>query len=150
MPKRKERSVFWVVSTHVLTTGFAMPFVASLVAGAVVLSIQPSPLVSFLILLAAQAVGYIGGVFYSLSYIRKVAIVPNPAACIKPSILTFTALALIGLTVNLLRILGQGGTSIHSIVIVLALVVFYTLICIAFAKYTRDGFSQMPPGTMDA
>ncbi len=149
MPKQKQRSVFWVVSTHVLTTGFAMPFVAGLVAIAVIAAIQPSPLMSFLILMAIQAVGYIGGVFYSLSYIRKVAQIQNPQACIKPSNITFLILALLGLAANLLAQFGSDESNINPIVVVIALVAFYGIIFIAFAKITRDEFSRMASAGSD-
>lgn len=124
-----------------------MPFVAGIVAAAMILSMQPSPLISFLILLAIQGLGYIGGVFYSLSYIRKVAMIKNPSACIKPSIITFTLLALLGLVVNLYAQFQEPDNNINRIVTVIALVVFYAVICVAFSRITSDGFSRMAPDT---
>ena len=100
---KKKRSVFWVVLTHVLTTGFAMPTVTGM-AGAPIAAIYPSALSGFLLALGFQALGYIGGVYYSLSYLRKAALIEHPLACLKPSIITFTVLA-----VSWLR--GQRGVA---------------------------------------
>ena len=63
-----------------------MPAVAGGMGFAVLTAIQPSAVVAFLMLLAFQALGYIGGVYYSLSYIRNVALMENPNACIKQGI----------------------------------------------------------------
>jgi len=104
---KKKQSVFWVVSTHVLTTGFAMPAVAGLISVAIVVATQPSAVADFLLLLGLQTLGYIGGVYYSLSYIRKVALIEHPLACVKPSIITFALLAILGFAVNVLSLFGD-------------------------------------------
>lgn len=141
MAKTKQRSIFWIVSTHVLTTGFAMPAVAGGIGFAVLTAMQPSAVVAFLLLLAFQALGYIGGVYYSLSYIRKVALIENPNACIKPSIITFAVLAVIGFGVNVVGLVGRDGHGINPILGIIALVAFYVIICVAFARITQRGFS---------
>ena len=150
MAKKKVRSVFWVVSTHVLTTGFAMPAVAGMMAVAVRHETRPPPVAAFLILLAFQASGYIGGVFYSLSYLRKVALMRNPVACVKPSIITFTVLAVIGFAVNVAGLVAQQRQGINLIVGIGGLVAFYAVICFAFARITRQGFSRMEPHSTEA
>jgi hypothetical protein len=150
MAKKKVRSVFWVVSTHVLTTGFAMPAVAGMTAVAVRHETRPPPVAAFLILLAFQASGYIGGVFYSLSYLRKVALMRNPVACVKPSIITFTVLAVIGFAVNVAGLVAQQRQGINLIVGIGGLVAFYAVICFAFARITRQGFSRMEPHSTEA
>ena len=150
MAKMKVRSVFWVVSTHVLTTGFAMPVVAGIMALGVLTGIQPSPVAAFLILLAFQAFGYIGGVFYSLSYLRKVALIKNPVACIMPSIVTFAVLAAIGFAVNVASLVTQPRHEVNLIAGITGLVVFYGVICFAFAKITQQEFSRMEPYTPEA
>jgi len=153
MAKMKQRSVFWIVSTHVLTTGFAMPAVAGGIGFAVLTAMQPSAVVAFLLLLAFQAVGYIGGVYYSLSYIRSVAFIenpnacikPSPNACIKPSIITFAVLAVIGFAVNVAGLVGRDGQGINPILGIIALAAFYVVICVAFARITQRGFSGIEP-----
>lgn len=149
MAKKKHRSVFWIVSTHVLTTGFAMPAVANGLCFAVLTAIQPSADVAFLMLLAFQALGYIGGVYYSLSYLRKVALMENPNACIKPSIITFAVLAVIGFGVNVAGLFGRDGQGINPILGIIALVAFYVVICVAFARITQRGFSGIEPQTKE-
>jgi len=139
----RPRSTFWIVSTHVLTTGFAMPILATIAAFAALQAIGPLDFyLELAITLALQALGYIGGVYYSLSYLKKVAIARNPIACIIPSNITFTALAALGL-----------GWSIHSLhlldfPLVLAIVaIFYAGITVVFALVTRQGFRRMAGDT---
>ena len=147
MAKKKIRSVFWVVSTHVLTTGFALPAVAGLTGLGVLSVAKMSPLAAFLVLLTFQAVGYIGGVFYSLSYIRRVALLKNPVACITPSIITFAVLALIGFALNVSSLLDQPWGALSRIAAILAIVLFFAVVGFAFAKITRRGFTRMEPYT---
>ena len=68
---KRQRSRFWIVSTHVLTTAVAIPFVMGLVAIAAVARGNLQGNQAFLATLAFQAVGYVGGTYYSLSYLRK-------------------------------------------------------------------------------
>lgn len=149
MASKKQRSVFWVVSTHVVTTGFAMPVVTGLIGYALVKELRPDPLRAFLILLCLQAIGYIGGVFYSLSYIRKSSRIENPTACIKPSIITFAVLAVIGLCINASNLFYRQH-NMNPIVGAVLLVVYYTVICLAFARITQRGFSRMETSTTAA
>jgi hypothetical protein len=150
MAKKKVRSVFWVVSTHVLTTGFAMPAVAGMTGLAVLTGRPPSPVAAFLILLAFQACGYIGGVFYSLSYLRTVALIKDPVACVKPSIITFAVLAVIGFAVNVAGLVARPRHDINLIAGIIGLVALYSVICFAFAKITQQGFSRMEPQTTES
>lgn len=145
MAKTKRRSIFWVVSTHVLTTGFVMPLVAMVVVSAVLLGTQPSPTEAFLGRLAALALGYLGGVYYSLSYIRKVAEIENPQACVKPSIITFAVLAAIGFGLNVTGLLVDQEHGVHPAVGIVGLAVFYIVVGYAFAAVTQRGFSRMEP-----
>ena len=73
MSKRR-RSTFWVVTTHVLTAGLAIPALAALVAAGV---IQFGNLGEASGVFAVGAVcgimGYVGGTYYSLSYLKQVA-----------------------------------------------------------------------------
>ncbi len=143
MTNKQHRSVFWVVSTHVLTTGFAMPAVAGVLGFAIIVATQPSTVAAFLMLLAFQALGYIGGVYYSLSYIRKAALIENPIRCIKPSIVTFVVLAVLGFAVNIGSLLREPSGEGNPILAIAGLVVFYLVISFAFAKITQKGFATM-------
>jgi hypothetical protein len=122
-----------------------MPAVASVIGVAVVIGTGVSPAAAFPGLLAIQALGYIGGVFYSLSYIRKVALVQRPVDCIRPSIITFIVLAVFGFALNAWIVVQQQAIN-HTVRIV-SLTVFYVVICFAFAKITASGFSRMEPKT---
>ena len=121
----------------------ALPAVAGAAGFAVLRTLDVGPVAAFLTLLAFQALGYIGGVFYSLSYIRKVALIKQPSACVKPSIITFCVLAVLGLGANVAGLFAQHA--INRIVGTVALVGFYAAICFAFAIITRQGFSRMEP-----
>ncbi len=142
MAQEKQRSVFWVVSTHVLTTGFAMPAVAGMIAMGVVLGTDLRPLPAFLVVVGLQTLGYIGGAFYSLSYIRDVALIEKPSACITPSIVTFLVLAGLGLALNIAMLLHPPRL-VSPILGLSVLLVSYAIICFAFAAITRRGFSRM-------
>jgi hypothetical protein len=143
----KKRAKWWIVSTHVLTTGFAMPAVAGL-AGAVVVGGSGLPgLPALVALLAFQAVGYIGGTYYSLAYLRKSATTDDWLGCIKPSVITFVILAIIGLAINAVQIgsaavanaMAAGGSRAVAFGI---LVVYYIAIVAGFVKITADGFRK--------
>ena len=143
--KQKKRSHFWVVSTHILTTGLAMPCLGALVGFVIIASVDMPVPVAFLLMLALQALGYFGGVYYSLSYIKKVAIVENPKACVTPSIITFVVLAFLGLCLNLSRYFGEEAVDLNKYVVVPSLVVFYIVVSVLFAKITKHGFASMQP-----
>ncbi len=148
MVQKKQRSLFWVVSTHVITTGFAMPTLAGMIGYALTEQVRSSPLVAFLILLGLQALGYIGGVFYSLSYIRKTSCIDNPTACIKPSIITFVVLAVVGFGINATSLFYQQH-NVNPVVGAVVLLGFYAIICLVFARVTQRGFSRMKPATTE-
>jgi hypothetical protein len=135
--KKKARSRFWVVSTHVITTGFAIPFIARFVTMFLLQSLQFEGLLAFLVSLTLQSIGYIGGTYYSLNYIQNVALIDNPMACVKPSVIAFVALAVLSLILNLASI-GQLSWEI-----ILILIVFYMVVSLAFAKITEKGFAAI-------
>ena len=90
-----------------------------------------------------QALGYIGGVYYSLSYLRKAALIEHPLACLKPSIITFTVLAVLGFAVNVAWLFGPRAKQMNPTIGIAGLVVFYIVISFAFAKITQHGFRTM-------
>ena len=148
MSKKTQRSTFWVVSTHVLTTGIAMPFVAAIVGSVAIGATQPPPIAAFLIALTFQALGYIGGTFYSLSYIRKVALIKKPTDCIKPSIIAFSVLAIIFFGIDVAILQGSKNQGVNPIAIILQLA-FFVIICFVFGKITQTGFSKMEAPTTE-
>ncbi|HSI34145.1 MAG TPA: hypothetical protein VK986_11200, partial [Tepidisphaeraceae bacterium] len=88
--------------------------------------------------LGLQALGYIGGVFYSLAYLRKVAIPTNPLGCIIPSNVTFLVLVALALGWNI-----KHFDLFDHLGYLAALVVYYAVITAVFAIVTRNGFRQM-------
>ena len=83
MMAKREHGVFWVVSTHVLTTGFVMPFLTFCAVNLLARKFEPdaTPWQIFAIGLATQLLAYVGGTYYSLNYLRRVAIIRRPLAC---------------------------------------------------------------------
>ncbi len=136
-----------MVSTHVVTTGFAFPLAARIIGFAVLHETYVPRAQAFWFLLAVQALGYIGGAYYSLAYIRKVALIERPVACIKPSIIAFCVLSTIGLVLSVASIVGQQPPVITPIVGITGVLAFYLVICLAFARITQQGFSKMEPST---
>jgi CBS domain containing-hemolysin-like protein len=135
---KKPRSKLWIVSTHVLTTGFAFLLLASLIAFSIVLYARPeNPFSALGIGLALMAIGYIGGTFYSLSYLKSAAEFSDWTSCTKPSIITFCILALIGFTLNIIRGPDRSALAIAM------LVVFYVVVIFAFVKITANGFERL-------
>lgn len=132
--KIKERPNWWIISTHVLTVGIAMPFVASIVATVLlgVTHIEFGTLIAFLVMLMFQTLGYVGGIYYSLNYLRKTAISDSWAECITPSIITFSAL-------SVLFFLGNA-LIVRDVIAVACFFVLYVVITIAFAKITANHF----------
>lgn len=129
----KKRAKWWIVSTHVLTTGFVMPLLAGIVGAAVVGGSGLQGLPAFALLLAIQGVGYNGGTYYSLGYLGKSAVTDDWQGCITPSVVTFVILSIIGLVGNAIQVEG-------SLMAIGIWVAFYGAIIAAFAKITADGF----------
>lgn len=134
---RRQRSTFWIVSTHIVTTSIVMPLLTSVLAGAVVAIWQLSGEPAFLTGLAFLAVGYINGTYYSLSYLNKTTAMQNPQRCAMASIITFVLLALL----SLIAIAVTVGTTHPRCTVLMA--VFYVAICWAFARITQKGFAKM-------
>jgi hypothetical protein len=141
MAKPKQRGTFWVVTTHVLTTGFAMPLLGGIAAAFIVPIITPgiSSWSALAVAAAIQALAYVGGAYYSLSYLRKVAIIANPLACITPSIVFFAALAALGFGYNAFLVRRLNGAP----VLIGIWLVFYIAITFLFTIITRRGFAAM-------
>lgn len=103
MSGRKRRSTFWIVTTHVLTAGFAIPLATALVLAALlkIADIAPpvSPTFQLLVVTVSTVVGTVAGVMYSLHYLRRVAHHQDWTRCTNPSIVILFVLNAILLTI---------------------------------------------------
>lgn len=129
----KNKSKWWIVSTHVLTSGFSLPLLSQIVGGLLTGVLGLKGMHAFLFRLTILVVGYICGTYYSLRYLKKKAITNDWQGCITPAFISFLFLIIIGFIVNFVF-------STKSFSIVLSLVVFYCLVLAAFEKITSNGF----------
>ena len=135
----KHRAKWWIVTTHVLTTGFAMPVIATVVGAILCGLLGLEGITGYLFILGFRAVGYIGGTYYSLAYLKKSAFSSDWVSCTVPSIIGFVTLALLGLAASIIQATQAPGT----LLVALGLVVFYGVIIAAFVKATSDGFRAL-------
>jgi uncharacterized membrane protein (DUF485 family) len=91
VPRR--RSVFWIVSTHVVTTVFLM-FALLFASSIAALILQNLVVVAAIIGLGAPLISLILTTNYSLGNIRRVATIDHPMSCFMPSMLAFCGLLL--------------------------------------------------------
>jgi hypothetical protein len=135
---KKQRSAFWVVSTHVLTTGLAFPTIAALAAAAMIRYGDVRDSRSDLSIRAACAVlGYVIGTYCSHSYLRGAAEHEHWTACTRPAIICFAFLAVIGFAWNVTQLQDRNAFSIG------VLTICYFLIIVAFGWITATGFAQL-------
>ncbi len=59
-------------------------------------------------------------------------------------------LAMLGLGVNLFVQFRQDRNDVNPIIVANALAAFYAVICVAFARFTRDGFLRMLQGAIES
>jgi hypothetical protein len=137
-----ERSVFWIVSTHIVTTAVLMPALAAFIWFAIVRSSQLPPLFALLLLPILTALGYIGGAYHSVSLIRKATPISQPENCIKYSVVTFTILSILCLIWNAYKLFSQTPRVSNPVIGTGLYFMFYVGVCIAFSKITRLGFSR--------
>ena len=135
---RKRRSTFWVVSTHVLTTGMAIPAVAALVAAAIIwFGGLRDPLAVLSIQAGCAVVGYVGGTYYSLSYLKRTANHENWTDCTTPSVIAFAICAILGFAWSVTQLTEPNAASIG------VLGICYALMIVVFWKITASGFRHM-------
>jgi hypothetical protein len=139
MKPRKERSIFWVATTHALTTGFVMPLVGAMAGGFIsgAMTTDRNSLLPFYVYLLFILLGYAGGAAYSMAYIRKVAILHRPSEHVVPSIIAVMVLVLLGTFVSLCFF---GGTTFRVVLIVLQ----SALATAVMAVVTAKGFQNWP------
>ena len=129
------RSPFWVVSTHVLTAGMAVPLCMTLFALVLIVKLDLHGLPALVVSLGCQTAGYIGGTYASLFLLRKRTLIRNPTRCTKPAVIVFVVLELFTATA---RVLTATSNSAESILLVFA---FYAVIAVAVACITRYEFA---------
>jgi len=113
-----------------------MPLLAAILGVAIVVGAGLQGLQAFLLQLAIQAVGYIGGTYYSLGYLRRSAITDNWRGFIAPSVITFIVLSIMGFAANSASFMG-------STMAIGILLTYYGAIVLAFIKITADGFRDL-------
>jgi len=130
----RPRSIFWIVSRHVLITGFVLPGAAhaAALAGIRALELQGAP--AFLFFLAILALGFFAGLGCSLSYLRKNAITDRWTKCTAPAIVGFAAVAVLAYMADMFW-LPQKSLGIWS-----GLAGFYAVVVTAFGRITRRAF----------
>ncbi len=57
---------------------------------------------------------------------------------------------MLGLGVNLFVQFRQDRNDVNPIIVANALAAFYAVICVAFARFTRDGFLRMLQGAIES
>jgi hypothetical protein len=92
------------------------------------------PMEQFLFVLALVTLGYVGGTFYSLSYLRKVAIMERPRACLTPSVVMFGALCSLPLIFSFGKVPALGFGLFAG---------YFSAITLCFAFITRWGISRL-------
>jgi hypothetical protein len=141
---KKVRSVFWIVSTHILTTGLAVPAGAGIVSTMLISQFGiRNPLFSLYIVATCSVFGCIGGTLYSLNFLRNEADCVNWKRCTLPSIITFAILALVNLGFEVYVLKA------NDIFTVGLLTASFLVSFAAFAVLTSSGFARMPVSEPD-
>jgi len=140
---RKKRSQLWVITTHILMTCFAMPFVATVVAHYVLMSTGLTGLLAGMVSLALLSAGYLSGVHYSLAYIGKVAFLEHPTTCVLPCVVAFAVFGAFGFAINGMPLVLGTDEAGHAMEGIAALLTTYLAVTLAFAKLTHEGFSKL-------
>ena len=144
----KSRSTFWVVSTHVLTSGFAIPVATGLVVGGIARAANVGPpfsvVAQLIISTTTTLIGTGGGVFYSLAYLKWRAQFDNWSQCAKPSVIAYVLLAVLGFGLGVWQ--PEGRTPEALGIGLLNTVIGITL----FAWLTISGFQRMSRAPLTA
>lgn len=137
---KKLHSTFWVVTTHVLTAGLAIPALAALVAAGVIQFGNLGEASSILVVVAVCGImGYVGGTYYSLSYLKQVAAHNCWTDCTTPSVITSAVFAILGFLVGVIELPPAQRNAFYF-----ALQLSISVIQVgAFAMITSSGFRRM-------
>ena len=145
-----QRSTLWVVTTHVLTTGAAVPFVAGVVAECIISYGNIRNLSLDLGIREACAVlGYVGGTYYSLSYLKANASHRNWTACTLPAVICFAILTAICGAINVMRLpernLFTVGVMLTTDVVIVP--IFWWVTARGFAKLSQEAAARVDPAS---
>ena len=139
MARCRPRSIFWVVSTHVVTTLFLMVPVV-IVASFFTVVFRPAPSLAILFGPVFLLVGLAGTTAYSIQNICTVATMDRPMACIMPSVLTFSSLLFTPVAGLICHDIRDGAINFGDV----AFISTFTLaMCAVFGLLTRRGFGKM-------
>lgn len=133
---KKRRSRFWIVSTHVVTAGFAIPLLVGFIAAVLVAQAQLTGMEALIPVMALLLLAYVGGTYYSLSYLAKTAVSDAWNACTKPAIITVAILNVLGCVVDCLR-------STAGIALVFLFILYHAALVFLFAVITSRGFARL-------
>ena len=137
----KKHSASWnIAATHWLTSGFAIPFVLTLIITLIIKVIFNKDVDSATALIVSVSVIYLPlvywlGVMYSARYINKKYFVENSNEIAK---LSTIYLIVVGGGFRLFQIINGSGLTIELIGFVLAVIVFY----LASRKYIKNSNEQ--------
>jgi hypothetical protein len=151
MATLKPRSVFWIVTTHVVTTLFMLFLVGGVLASLVMSWLDPmvpNPAAA-LCFLAFGALGSWMGAHNSVSYLRKRAIIPDPKTAVTASVATFAALGFgLILLVNIQMWNSSRANFFHELLLPLGYELLYAAVAtVIFALVTRRAFAALQQTT---
>jgi hypothetical protein len=146
------RSTFWIVTTHVLTSGLAIPTVVGLGILGIVHLAKIDPPFSFLteltVSLVSMLLGTGGGVLYSLRFIRRNATCEHWSRCTTPSVMAYGVLAVLGLGWGIWQV-NPRTSEVMGIRVLSTLVgmgVFAWLTASGFGKMSREAVTTVGSG----
>jgi hypothetical protein len=143
MAGRRPRSGFWIVYTHVGTSGFAMPILFCLVASVIAGKLRDPA--AFCVFWIAQLAGTIVGTLCSLSNLRKTVSYSRWTKLVVPSAIAFcpvlgvtSALIMIG---RILQGLLDAGTFFlaQTALCVTGVILFSYITAVQFAAFDIEG-----------
>lgn len=141
------RSTSWIVTTHVLTSGLAIPTVVGLgIRGIAHLAkIDPpfSTLTELTVSLVSMLLGTGGGVLYSLRFIRRNAAHEYWPHCIAPSVIAYGVLAALELTLGIWQSNPRNseGIGIRVLSTLAGMAVFTWLTASGLNKMSREAIA---------
>jgi hypothetical protein len=133
----RSRSTTWVVSTHVLTAGLALPaFTGLMTSGIVQFGVIENPLLEVAVIGTFVLLGYIAGTYYSLLYLNGPDEHEKWTDCTVPSCIAFSVFAVIAFLLNVVQLRDKNVLTIGI------LGICYVASIAAFSAITARGFAR--------
>ena len=139
-----ESSTWYIAATHYLTSGFVIPGLLGVTVSYVLKNIgitDLTPIMNSLLLTVVWILGLSGGVFYSVSYLKKTYILKDISKIIRFSTAYFIIFNIIYLLINFITILKTGATTasitiilINTLSFIISAIIFYLLSIRALKK----------------